>query len=436
MKVKKWTKRLTGIFLSVAVLCSLWMGMAVSASAAVPQANLQLAVKSALLVEASTGKILYSNNPDIALPPASMTKMMTEYLVMEAIKQGKIKWDQKVKVSDYAFYIARKSDASGVYLNMGEEHSVKELYKAMAIASANDATVLLAETVAGSEPNFVAMMNKKAQELGMKNTFFATSSGLPVKELGPYTPANADKDTVMSARDAAILARALIHDYPEALEFSKIPKFTFRAGTSKPMEKKNYNWMLPGLLSEYPGVDGLKTGFTNEAKNCFTGTAQRDGMRLISVVMGADTELKRFAETKKLFDYGFSTFKLTKVMDNGATIKGFETAPVKKGVELTVPAVTGNVVTVVTKVGEENKAKPIVTFNDLTAPTKKGQVIGKLSYKAEGESDSDYLKPEDAQKGGIDMVAGQDVEEASWLRLFFRSIIQFISNIFSSILGK
>jgi D-alanyl-D-alanine carboxypeptidase (penicillin-binding protein 5/6) len=410
--------------------------MTSQASAVEAQANLQLAARSAILVEASTGKILYSNNPDLALPPASMTKMMTEYLILEALKQKKISWEEKVPVSEYAFYIARKSDSAGVYLNMGESHTVKELYKAIAIASANDATVLLAEKVGGTEANFVAMMNKKAQELGMKNTYFVTSTGLPAKELGPYTPANTDRDNLMSARDAAILARALIRDFPEALEYSKIPRLTFREGTANPLPKTNYNWMLPGLNNEYPGVDGLKTGYTLEADYCFTGTAQRDGMRLISVVMGTESETKRFVETKKLFDYGFSTYKLAKVLDNGAAVKGFETAPVKKGVELTVPAVTGKEITVLTKVGEEGKYKPTVTFNDLTAPIKKGQVIGKVVYKADGAGEEQYLQPEDAQKGGFDLVAAQEVEEASWIRLFFRSIIQFISDIFSSVTGK
>jgi len=240
----------------------------------------------------------------------------------------------------------------------------------------------------------------------------------------------------MSARDSAILARALIRDFPEALEYSKIPELAFREGMPNVIKKKNYNWMLPGLLSYYPGVDGLKTGYTSAAGYCFTGTATRDDMRLISVVMGTSSELKRFEETKKLFDYGFSNFKLTKKVEKGAAVKGFETAPVKNGVDLTVPAVTSKEVNVLTQIGEDTKFTPVVTFQDLNAPLTKGQVIGKVVFKEEGEKDSDYLQPEDVTKGGVDLVAGQDVEEASWIRLFFRSIIQFISNIFSSVTGK
>lgn len=433
--MQRWTKRLSILFFAVAILSSSLLGASASVSAAGVQANLNLAVKSAILLEASTGKILYSNNPDLPLPPASMTKMMTEYLVLEAIKQKKISFDEKVAVSEYAFFIAKMSDSAGVYLNMGEEHSVKELYKAMAIASANDATVLLAEKVGGSESNFVAMMNEKAKQLGMKNTFYVTSTGLPANELGPYSPQGIEKDNLMSARDAAILARALIRDFPEALEYSKIPSLTFRQGSPNEIAKKNYNWMLPGLISEYPGVDGLKTGYTKEAGYCFTGTAQRDGLRLISVVMGTGSDTKRFAESKKLYDFGFSSFKMAKKDAKGTQLKGFETAVVKKGVELSVPVELASDSMVLTKVGEEGKFKPTVTLNELTAPITKGQVVGKVVYALEGATENDYLQPDDFTKGGIDLVASQDVEEASWIRLFFRSIIQFVSNIFKGVVG-
>lgn len=435
MKRTTWKTRLTGLILSVAMFATAMGGAATKADAA-PAADLQLAAKSAILLEASTGKVLYSMNPDVPLPPASMSKMMAEYLVLEAVKQKKISWDEKVPVSEYAFYVARISDTSGVYLNLGESFTVRELYNAMAVVSANDATVLLAEKIAGSEANFVQMMNKKAAEFGMKNTSFVTSSGLPANELGPYSVQTDQVENLMSARDSAILARNLIRDFPEALEVSKIPRFTFRPGSKNELKMANNNWMLPDLPNYYPGVDGLKTGYTQAAGYCFTGTVVRDNMRLISVVMGTDSKTKRFVETNKLFDYGFSNFKLTKQMDKGAPVKGFETAPVKNGVELNVPAVTGSEVKVVTKIGTEAKLTPTVTFQDLNAPIKAGQVIGKLVLKEEGAKDTDYLQPEDAAKAGADLVAGQEVEEASWIRLFFRSIIQFFSNLFSSGTGN
>lgn len=437
MKRKPWTKRLTGLFLSVAVFAAAMGGTVTVAKAeGAPTTNLQLAAKSAILVEASTGKVIYSNNADVPLPPASMSKMMSEYLVQEAVKQKKISWDEQVPVSEYAFYVAKISDTSGVYLNAGESFTVRDLYKAMAVVSANDATVLLAEKVAGSEANFVQMMNKKAAELGMKNTSFVTSTGLPANELGPYSIKTDQVENLMSARDSAILARALVRDFPEALEVSKTPRLIFRPGSPNELKMANNNWMLPDLNNYYPGVDGLKTGYTQAAGYCFTGTATRDNMRLISVVMGTENKTKRFVETKKLFDYGFSNYKLTKQMDKGVPVKGFETAPVKNGVELNVPAVTGSEVNVLTKIGTEAKYTPVVTYQDLTAPIKNGQVIGKLVLKEEGSKDSDYLQPGDAAKAGLDVVAGQEVEEASWIRLFFRSILQFFSNLFSSSTGK
>lgn len=430
MKQKTWTRRLMSLYLSVAVFVTAMTGMATQAQAA--PANLDLAAKSAILVEASTGKVLYSNNPDQPLPPASMSKIMSEYLIQEAVKQKKISWDDVVPVSEYAFYVAKISDASGVYLNAGESFTVKQLYEAMAIVSANDATVLLAEKVAGSESNFVQMMNKKAAELGMTNTSFVTSTGLPANELGPYSVDTDQTENLMSARDSAILARALIRDFPNALEVSKVPRFTFRAGSPQELKKANYNWMLPGLNSFYEGVDGLKTGYTDAAKYCFTGTAERDGMRLIGVVMGTESNTKRFVETKKMFDYGFSNFKLTKQMDKGASVAGFESAPLTNGVELTVPVVTGSEVKMLTKIGAETKFTPTVTFQQLAAPIAKDQVVGKLVLKEEGVQESDYLQKEDMEKASFDVVAAQEVEEASWIRLFFRSIIQFFSGLFSS----
>ena len=418
------------LLLSAAVVVTAMGGITPQAEA--QTADLEIAAKSAILVEASTGRVLYSQNPDEPLPPASMSKIMAEYLVQEAVKQGKISWDDVVPVSEYAFYVARISDASGVYLNAGESFTVKELYEAMAIVSANDATVLLAEKIAGSEQNFVQMMNQKAKELGMTKTSFVTSTGLPANELGPYSVDTDQVENLMSARDSAILARALIRDFPEALEVSKTPRFTFRAGTPQELKKANYNWMLPGLNSFYEGVDGLKTGYTALAQYCFTGTAERNGMRLISVVMGTESELKRFAETKKMFDYGFSNFKKEKQLDKGAAVKGYETAPVKNGVEVTVPAVTAGEVNVLTKIGTEPKLTPKVTFSELSAPLTKGQVIGKLVLQEEGVKETDYLQPQDMEKGAVDLVAAQEVEEASWIRLFFRSIIEFFSSLFSS----
>lgn len=397
------------------------------------EAQLDLKVESAILIEATTGKILYKKNENVPRPPASMTKMMTEYLVLEAIKNNKLTWDTPVKTSEYAFFLAKVPDSSSAGLNLNETRTVKDLYRYMAVYSSNDATVLLAETVAGSETNFVNLMNEKAKQFGMTNSHFVTSTGFPPEELGQYRPKIEGKH-YMSAKDAAILARELITTFPEALEFAKIPRTKIREGTKYEEEVENYNWMLPGLIKEYPGVDGLKTGSTDEAKYCFTGTAERDGIRLISVVMGAETKLSRFDETRKLFDYGFANYEMKKIVGKGEPVKGYEEADVKKGVSLKVPAVTEKELRIPVKKGEEEPYEIKVQYNEIIAPVKKGQPVGTLSVSYAG--DAEFVSGSDKNAGTVQMVAGEDVEKAGWFRLVFRSIKNFIGSMFSGIVDS
>lgn len=391
------------------------------------QPNLQLAVKSAILVEADTGKILYKYKENLPLPPASMTKMMTEYLVLEAIKQGKVAWDDRVTTDAYGFWMGRHG-GSRVFLNLGEVRTVRELYTAMAVYSANDATVMLAKHVAGSEAAFVEQMNKKAKAFGMTHTRFVTSTGFPLKDIPAQFRPPGSGDNQMSARDAAILARRLLLDHPEVLEFSRIPKAVFRQGEANPIQMSNWNWMLPGLVAQYPGVDGLKTGHTEQAGYCFTGTAQRDGMRLISVVMGASSELARFQETAKLFDYGFSQFEVKTIFKGKEPVKGHETVPVAKGVDTEVPVVPERDVVAVVRIGEERDPVPQVRVSEVVAPVKQGQAVGTI--KAMSDADDEYLTPE---AGTVKLIAQEDVEEASWLRLFFRSTKNALVRLFSGI---
>lgn len=283
--------------------------------------SLGLKLKSAVLIEPTTGEVLLSLNADQPMPPASMTKMMTEYLVTEAVNSGKISWDQKVIIQENA----SKQIGSRIFLAAGDEHTVKELYIAMAVGSANDATVALAELVAGSEQQFVTQMNETAQKMGMKTAYFINSTGLDRKDMPAKYRPEEDRETVMSAMDAAILAKYIVTDHPEFTDFTTIQSYKFRERDSKPMI--NYNWMLeankniPNFKAyAYPGLDGLKTGHTTNAGNCFTGTAVRDGMRLISVVMGADSEAHRFTETKKVLDFGFNNFEIKQVVAPKAVI--------------------------------------------------------------------------------------------------------------------
>lgn len=256
-----------------------------------------LAVVSAVMMEADTGKWLYTSNGKEALPPASMSKMMTETLILDSIQAGDLSWEDTIVASAYAAQVG----GAGMELVEGQRVSVKELFDAMAIHSANDAAVALAENIAGSETEFVKRMNKKAQEIGLSDdTYFANATGLSSTDIESYATAAADGDTVMTAEDVALLARYLIETHPEIL---KITKKATASAKSEPDMLKTTNEMLPGQRFGTKGNDGLKTGYTKQAGYCFTGTTIIDGRRYITVVMGASTPEARFEETKKLLDY-------------------------------------------------------------------------------------------------------------------------------------
>lgn len=400
--------------------------------------------ESAILLEATTGKVIFSKNSDVALPPASMSKMMTEYLVLEAIHNGQFDWDTVVTTSPYAHYIASLDGTSRVWLAQGEQRTVEELYTAMAVYSGNDATVALAEKVAITEQSFVQLMNDKARELGMTNSHFVNSTGLPNRMLGEHIHTGSDTDeNLMSARDTAILASALVNDYPEVLKFSSIPEI---AQGYFDIEMINWNLMLEGhrtgtpLGLTYPGLDGLKTGYTDLAGNCFTGTAERNGMRLISVVMKSDSQQSRFVETKKLMDYGFDNFELKEIVQAGSIIEDYETIPVVKGKQKEVAvAVEQGLETFMYK-GEEDKYELKVslypefvdTEGRLVAPIETGTAVGVVKLVYTGDINYDFLN-KDQNEEALELVVQEEVEKAGWLRLFMRSILDFFAGVWTSI---
>ncbi|MBS4201811.1 D-alanyl-D-alanine carboxypeptidase [Bacillus sp. FJAT-49732] len=268
-----------------------------------PLTEMNINAKAAMLIDTRDGSILYEKNSDEPFPTASMSKMMTEYLVLEAIKEGKLAWEQSITVSDYAYTISNTPGFASVHLQKDQSYTIRDLFHAMAIHSANGATIALAETVSGSEKDFVEKMNGKAKELGLNNSKFVNSTGLNNEDLGEYYSTGAPQDAnEMSAKDLAILTRSLITQFPEILNVSSTHKLTFGDQTYI-----NTNLMLPGNNEQvsFEGVDGLKTGFTDEAGYCFSGTVERDDIRLISVVMGTQTSLERFIETKRLYEASF-----------------------------------------------------------------------------------------------------------------------------------
>lgn len=391
-----------------------------------------LNLKSAVLIEPTTGQVLLSMNADEPLPPASMTKMMTEYIVAEQVKQGKLKWTDKVTVGENA----AKTIGSRIFLAQGDVHTVKELYIAMAVGSANDATVALAERVAGSEQEFVKLMNETAKQMGMKTAYFINATGLDKKDMPAKFQPDTDKEDVMSAMDAAILGLHIVKDHPDYAQFTAIQSYKFRERDKAPIV--NYNWMLeankniPNFKAyAYPGLDGLKTGHTQNAGNCFTGTAVRNGMRLISVVMGADSEAHRFTETKKVLDFGFDNFEVKQVVPGKSKVQGLDSVPVKKGVETSVGVVTDGDVSFIVPKGSDVKGVQFKTqlepADKLVAPIEKGTKVGTITYtyKAAGM--------DKAQTKTVNLVTSEEVEKGSWIRLFFRAIGEMFSDLFDGI---
>lgn len=392
----------------------------------------ELNLKSAVLIEPTTGQILYAMNADQPLPPASMTKMMTEYIVAEQVKQGKLKWTDQVTVGKNS----EQTIGSRIFLAEGDVHTVEELYIAMAVGSANDATVALAEKVSGTEQEFVKLMNKTAQEMGMKTAYFINATGLDRADMPKDFRPDTDKEDVMSAMDAAILGKHIVTDHPDYAKFTSIQSYKFRERDKAPIV--NYNWMLETNKNiqnfkayAYPGLDGLKTGHTQNAGNCFTSTAVRNGVRLIGVVMGADSEAHRFTETKKLLDYGFDNFEVKQGVAGKSKVEGLDSVPVKKGVATSVGVVTDSDVSFIVPKGAEVKGVQFKTNLDsgdkLVAPIKKGAKVGTITYtyKAEGM--------DQAQTKTVNLVTSEEVEKGSWFRLFFRAIKDLFVDLFDGI---
>lgn len=397
--------------------------------------SLDLKVKSAILLDASTGQVLLDFNAEQPLQPASMTKMMTEYIIADYVKQGKFGWDTVVNVGKNASL----TRGSRIFLAEGDQHTVKDLYIAMAVGSANDATVALAEFAAGSEQDFVKLMNEEAQRMGMTTAHFANSTGLDIADMPAEFRTPGDQETVLSAKDAAILAKYIVTDHPDFNQFTTIQSYKFRERDKAPIV--NLNWMLEANKSitnfkkyAYEGLDGLKTGHTSNAGNCFTGTAVRDGHRLISVVMGADakSEAARFVETRKVLDYGFNNFETKQVVASNATVTGSETIKVKKAKNVDVPLVSSQEVAfVVPKGADVSKVESKVTMTpesaSLTAPLPKGTKVGTVTYSLKPDGMNQTLEKT------VDLVTAQDAEKANWFKLFMRAIGDFFSDLFHGI---
>lgn len=320
-----------------------------------PAVDLSPNARSAVLIDADTGTVIVDKNKDEKLPPASITKIMTMLLIMESLDQGKIKMDEKVRTSEYAASMG----GSQIFLEPGEEMTVQDMLKGIAMASGNDASVAMAEKIAGSEEAFVRMMNDRAKELGMHNTHFVNCNGLPVDN--HYT----------SAYDIAIMSRELMK-HEEVTQFTSQYQDYLRKDTEKPFWLVNTN----KLVRFYPGADGLKTGYTTEAKYCLSATAKRDNLRVIAVVLGEPDTKTRNAEVTKLFDYAFSQYTNLVLFKTGDPLGSFK---VSRGMQDIVPLTAKNQISLLMKKGEAGgNIRHELVIDELKAPVQVGQPIGKL----------------------------------------------------------
>lgn len=315
---------------------------------------------SAILMEQSSGQVLYELEADKKLPIASVTKSMTMLLIMEALDFGKIKYTDMVTTSEHAASMG----GSQVFLEVGEQMSVNDMLKAIAVASGNDAAVAMAEFIAGTEPAFVEMMNKRAAELGCKNTHFINCNGL-----------DETAEHYSTARDIAIISCELIK-HPKIQEYTSIWMDTLRDGA---FGLSNTN----KLIRFYKGANGIKTGSTSTAKYCLSASAKRDGMQLVAVVLGAPTTADRFGSATRLLDYGFANYS---VVNCAEKVGKLEPLPVIGGKEDTVSAAADKSVNFIVKKGNSDKVEVKTTIDEpLRAPIKKGQKIGEATLSVGGE---------------------------------------------------
>ncbi|WP_353947894.1 D-alanyl-D-alanine carboxypeptidase family protein [Sporolactobacillus sp. Y61] len=376
------------------LICSVLVFSAVAPASSVSAENTKevdtkkSGAKSAIVIEQETGRVLYQKNADKELPPASMTKVMTLLLIFKALSKHQISLNEKVNVSEHAASMG----GSQVFLEPGETMTVDEMLRAIAIASGNDASVAMAEHVSGTEEAFVRHMNREAKRLGLKHTRFQNTTGLPVG------------NHFTTARDMAIMARELAQ-YEQVFGYTSKYEDYLREDTDKKFWLVNTN----KLIKTYPGADGLKTGYTNEAKYCLTATAKRNGMRVIAVVMGAGSPKERNKEIAGLMDQAFARYSTQKLLEKNNTVA---VAHVNKGNPGKIDVVTGRPVILLLKKGESVKGfkKHAQIKKDLQAPIKAGTVIGYYTISSKGKTIS-----------RTPLVVKENIKRASWWQLFKRS---------------
>lgn len=382
-------KKTLGLFLILITLISVFSYNITEAK------EFDVEVNSAILIEAETGQMIYGKNVDKKVPPASITKIMTLLLAMEKVEQGDLQLDDEIPVSRHA----ESMGGSQIFLPHGINLKLEKLLEAVAIASANDASVAVAEAVAGSYSNFIRIMNEKTKELGMNNTHFVNSTGLPSEGDNHYS----------TARDISIMARELI-------KHEKVLDWTSRwVDYVQLPERKVMLVNTNKLVKSYNGLDGLKTGHTSEAGFCLSATAKKNNMRLISVILNAESEQKREDITSDLLNYGFNTFRKVKVVEKDKNVENIMVPSGKKTVTTGITECESNLV--IKRGKEENINVETRIDEKIAAPIKKGDVIGKkvimLSEKKVDE---------------VNILATEDIKKANIFVRLWRSFVNWIGS--------
>lgn len=343
---------------------------------------------SAIMLESSTGEIIFQKNANEKRPPASMTKMMSMLLIMENIEKGNLTFEEEVTASAYASSMG----GSQIFLKAGEKMKVEDLLKGIAIGSGNDATVAMAERIAGTEEAFVKLMNDRAKELGLTNTNFKNSTGLDAE------------NHYSTAYDMSVIARELVK-HKKILEFTGTYEDYLRKDSASPFWLVNTN----RLVRFYKGVDGLKTGYTKEAGYCLTSTAEKDNMRLITVVMNEPSTQIRNGETSSMLDYGFNMYSVNKILDTDTSL---QKSKVELGNDLEVEIVPTEEVKILNnKNSDERNVTYELELNTIKAPVKKGDIVGKIKVYEDNKVINE-----------INATVKYDIDKANIFKIYYRNL--------------
>lgn len=438
MSIKKNTMNLKKSLLITASATTLLSSFSpiLSAQAKSPEID----AEASIVVDYNTGQILKGENIDEPLGVASITKMIVEYIVFEEIEAGNIEWDRQINISDYAYEISQNYVLSNVPLKNGASYSLEELYQAMAIYSANGATIAIAEAISGSESNFVDRMKETVESFGIEDAKLYNATGLNNSYLDEniYPGSDSNDENSMSAKSIAKIANRILKDYPEILETASIPKKVFREGIAdEEIEMKNWNWMLEGLLFEKTGVDGLKTGTTDFAGATFTGTAVKGDRRVITVVLNSgDDRTTRFRETAKLMDYGFDHFKEENVTENWEEKLDYQPLTVIDGKEDVLNFEPSEELEMLIQLGDKTDEaisyriewdEDIISDEEaIEAPVSEGTELGKLMVNYSG-NEWGYIEGD--EEASVTLIASEEIEQAGIFSRMWTSFIDFFKGL-------